>query len=66
MCLDLLISVKQRARFLGALLKAGAVGMMLASETKFTVSDFENEFQFQLQGYLSDSKSVNPLPHEGV
>jgi hypothetical protein len=26
-------------------------------------NDFENEFQFQLQGYASAAKTVNPGPH---
>jgi len=25
--------------------------------------DFENEFQFQLQGYPPPAKAVNPAPH---
>jgi hypothetical protein len=28
-----------------------------------TVYDFENEFQFQLQGYRCRAKGVNPWPH---
>jgi hypothetical protein len=28
--------------------------------------DFENEFQFQLQGYLRRAKGVNPAPHNRV
>jgi hypothetical protein len=28
--------------------------------------DFENEFQFQLQGYASATKTVNPGPHNLV
>jgi hypothetical protein len=28
--------------------------------------DFENEFQFQLQGYASAAQSVNPEPHKLV
>jgi hypothetical protein len=28
--------------------------------------DFENEFQFQLQGYASAAETVNPGPHNLV
>jgi hypothetical protein len=28
--------------------------------------DFENEFQFQLQGYASAAQTVNPGPHNPV
>jgi len=28
--------------------------------------DFENEFQFQLQGYASAAKAVNPDAHKDV
>jgi hypothetical protein len=28
--------------------------------------DFENEFQFQLQGYSSVARTVNPGPHNLV
>jgi hypothetical protein len=31
-----------------------------------TVNHFENEFQFQLQGYAVRANSVNPLRHKRV
>jgi len=32
-------------------------------EARFEPLDFENEFQFQLQGYASAGETVNPETH---